>query len=167
MINRQWRTSLKDWIDIFQGIFTIGAIIAAGFWFFKQESLKPQVKLDQTVSQRAAAGKPGFWLIAVDVRAINIGKVKVSLHGGKMWLKQINPIPGEDLIDTPLKDLELDPGEGDQAIFKTFELPDYIHTLQVTSNYGVPDVKGYYWELESAAEIGDGKPEKTSASSPK
>jgi hypothetical protein len=167
MISSERRATLKEWVEVCQGVFTIGAIVAAGIWFIEQQSLKPQIKLEQTISQRAEAGKPGFWLVAVDVRATNLGKVKVALHGGRVWLKQINPVPGEDLIDVPLKDLELDPGEGDQAIFKTFELPDYVHTLQVTSNYGVPNDKAYYWQLESASEIGDAKPDKTTTSSPK
>jgi hypothetical protein len=157
------RSAAKEWLDIVQAIFTIGAIIAAAIWFIDQQSLKPQVKLEQTITKRAVAGQPGYWLTAVDVRATNIGKVKVFLTGGTLSLTQINPVPGEDLTTTSLKDLELDPGEADQAIFVTFVVPDYIHTVQATSSYQVPKDKGYFWELVSALDLDDGKPDKTVA----
>ena len=84
-----------------------------------------------------------------------------------MGLTQINPVPGEALLpDTPLKDLVLDPGEGDQALFKTFIVPDSIRTIEVVSRYGVPDEKNYFWQLESAADLGSSEPLKTTMSGP-
>jgi hypothetical protein len=162
-----WKASLKIWIDIFQGLFTIGAILAAGFWFFDQESLKPQIKLEQTITQRPLDGQPDETLIAVDVRVTNLSKVRVKLSDGRMWLAQINPVPGKDLTDESLKDLQLDPGEGDQAFFKTYIVSNDIRTIQLTSRYMVPNEKNYDWELESAADLGPQKPDKTSAVTPK
>ncbi len=34
----------KLWIDTTQGLATIAAILAGGYWFFLQRSTKPQVK---------------------------------------------------------------------------------------------------------------------------
>lgn len=161
------RLSFKDWVDVAQAVFTIGAILAAGIWFYEQHSSTPRIKLDQSITQRTLAGTPGFYLIAVDVRATNIGRVRVHLSKGMMGLTQINPVPGEALLpDTPLKDLVLDPGEGDQALFKTFIVPDSIRTIEVVSRYGVPDEKNYFWQLESAADLGSSEPLKTTMSGP-
>jgi hypothetical protein len=153
------RTALKEWVEIVQSLFTIGALIAAGFWFVAQQSLKPEVKIDQTITQRPLAGRPGYWLVAIDVRVTNVGKIQISLTGGLMELTQINPVPGETLLSGKLKDVTLDPGQSDQAIFKTVIVPDYIHTIELDSNYGL-------WTLMTSADIGDGKPDKTIARPP-
>ena len=118
-----------------------------------------QTRADGISTQRA--GKAGYWIVALDVRVTNIGKTHVSLHDGRVFLKQVNPVPGEDLTDAALKDVQLDPGEVDQSYFKTYEVPDYVHTIEVTSTYGVPGEKSFSWEIESVADIGDGKPDIT------
>jgi hypothetical protein len=162
-----FRSKVKEWLDIVQSVSTIGAILAAGWWFLAQRNLKPQIKLEQTITQRPLAGKPGKYLVAIDVRATNIGKVNVSLPPGKLLLTQINPVPGTDLDTLPLKDMDLDPGEGDQAAFTTVVVNESIRTIQATSTYSVPGKEDYDWQLLSLADIGDSKPQTTSTTSPK
>lgn len=153
---------IKLTVDIVQGLLTIGAICAGGWWFFEQESIKPQVKIDQTVTQRSL--NPSETLITVDVRATNIGKTKVELPAGAMEVSQINPIPGYSITGYPLKALLLEPGESDQALFQTIRLNKSTLTIQVHSEYPVPDSKNV-WNLLSAVDIGDTQAKKESATS--
>jgi hypothetical protein len=84
-------TSISLWVEVVKNLLTICAIIAGGWWFLTQRFDVPQVKLDQTISQRLLSGSTDNWLIAVDVHATNVGKIKVSLTNGIMQLRQINP----------------------------------------------------------------------------
>jgi len=103
----------KHWSDVLQTLSTIIAIVAGGIWFYMERSTKPQIRIEQAATQRHVSGIKDTWLVAIDVRVTNIGKVKVELSGGKMVLSQINPLPGIGLIETALRDLVLEPGESD------------------------------------------------------
>ena len=160
------RASAKDWIDIVQGILTVIAIAAGGWWFLQQGLAKPRIRIDQTVTYRPMAGSPDLWLIAVDVRATNIGSVGVHLDKGWLVVGQVNPLPGRDLLKADLKELWLQPGEGDQALFHTYQVPATVKTLQLISNYQVPGKK-LYWTLISVADLqADDSAGKESAASP-
>jgi len=157
---------VKTWVDTIQGIATITVILAGGYWFFLQRSTKPQVKLDQIVTQRPVDGVPGQTLLTVDVRATNIGKVKVDLNSGQLDLIQINPSPEQPvqpLVSYNLKTITLEPGESDQAIFVAVKVQT-VKTLQIHSDYPVPGEKKY-WNLLSVVDIGGTAREKESASS--
>jgi len=155
---------IKCWTDIAQNIVTVAAILAGGIWFLLQRSNAPQLRLDQTVSQRLLSGSTDTWLIAVDVRATNVGKVRISLAGGVMQLRQINPIPGGIIKEEKLQDLVLEPGETDQAWFRTYQVPNTIKTLQVRSDYAVPGSQRLHWNLLSAVDIGSPSTAKEAAS---
>lgn len=157
----------KVWIDTLQGIATILAILAGGYWFFLQESLKPQVKLDQTVTQRSLAGESDQTYITVDVRTTNIGKVKVDLKPGELDLREVNPTPqgSGSLGSYPLKALILEPGESDQAIFQALIVPNSVKTIQVHSDYAVPGKTKEYWNLLSVVDLGTVASHKESATS--
>lgn len=155
------------WAEIVQAVATVLAIACGLVWFLLQESTKPQVKIDQTVTQRQVVGHPDQSLLSVDVRATNIGKVKVELEPGLMDLLQINPI-----LDKPrtlgkyeLKKLTLEPGESDQALFSDFVVPASIRTIQIHSRYAVPGTQDKYWNLLSFVDIGSGAGAKETASS--
>jgi hypothetical protein len=148
---------VKPWIDVFQAIATIAAIVAALVWFLLQRSTKPQVKIEQTVTQRQVADNPEQWLIAIDVRATNVGKTKVTLEPGVMELTQVNPIPHkEKTLGQPYKldGLSLEPGESDQALFKDFVIENSVKTIQIHSQYRVPGTSDSYWNLYSFVDIG-------------
>jgi hypothetical protein len=133
------REAFKDWSSIIQSLLTIVAILLGGAWFLYQESLKPELKLDQIVTKRRLQEVQGVWLISVEVTATNTGKIRETLQGGTLDIVQLNPVPGRVIFEKiPLADLQLDPGESDQALFSTFQISDYSSTLQIQSHYPVP-----------------------------
>lgn len=150
------RTSFKDLVGTVQSLITIVAILAGGYWFLAQRSLKPQVKMEQIISQRALDGEPGWMLIAVDVRATNVGKTKVSLTKGALELIQVNPLPGNSMAIVALPAMDLEPGESDQAILRTWKTPGYIKTIEVHSSYAVPSSKEF-WNVRSLVDVGGEK----------
>jgi hypothetical protein len=156
-------------MEILQAIATILAIACGLIWFLLQRSTKPQVKIEQTVTQRHVVGHPDQSLVSVDVRATNVGKVKVELAPGVMELLQINPILDKDQQKAwpkfQLKKLILEPGESDQALFQDFTLPDTIRTVQIHSRYAVPGKLDLYWNLLSFVDIGVEPSAKETASS--
>jgi hypothetical protein len=156
--------TVKLYVEVVQGLATIVALLAGGYWFFLQRSTSPEVKIEQTVTHRPVQNEPGFTLITVDVRATNVGKVKVDLQPGEFELRQVNPtLPaasknGESnkpLLAFVLKPMTLEPGESDQALFKTIEVPVEIKTVQVHSDYAVPHETKKFWNLLSAVDVGE------------
>jgi hypothetical protein len=134
------REYLKDWIAILQSILTILAILLGGAWFLYQETLKPELKLEHVVTKRRLQGASNVWLISVEVIATNTGKVRERLHGGTLNVVQVNPLPGSPIFDQPMPlfDLQLDPGESDQALFRTFQVSDARSTIEIQSRYPFP-----------------------------
>jgi hypothetical protein len=157
--DRSTLETVKLCIDMVQGLATIVAILAGGYWFFLQRSISPQVKIEQTVTHRPVQGEPGYMLMTVDVRATNVGKVKVDLQPGEFELRQVNPtLSGDDnkpLVAFVLKSMTLEPGESDQALFKTIEVPVEIKTVQVHSDYAVPNETKKFWNLLSAVDVSE------------
>lgn len=151
-------------LDILQSLATILAIVCGAIWFYMQRSTKYQVKLDQTITQRPLAGSKNT-LITIDVRATNIGKTKVTLQHGQFDLRQLNPTGFGALKSFPLEDkLELEPGESDQALFKTLILDSSIKTVQAHSDYPVPGTDKF-WNLLTAVDVGATPNTKVSESS--
>ncbi|WP_348266771.1 hypothetical protein [Edaphobacter sp. DSM 109919] len=149
---------VKIWMEIIQAVATVLAIAGGLIWFVLQRSTKPEVKIEQTVTHRSVAGHPDQSLISVDVRATNVGKVKVDLEPGVLEILQINPILEKDKQTAwpkfQLKRLTLEPGESDQALFRDFIVPATVQTIQIHSRYTVPGEPGLYWNLLSFADIG-------------
>jgi hypothetical protein len=136
----------KGWLDIVQSVMTILALLGAAFWFFAQRSDKQQIKMEHFVTQRPVQGARAMDLVAVEVRVTNVGKVKVDLSPGHLELSQINPVPGGLLLQAPLKTLHLEPGESDQAVFSTYQIPMEISTIQIHSDYALPHLGRIWWE---------------------
>ena len=135
------RENVKDWASSVQSILTILAILLGGAWFLYQESLKPELKLEQTVTKRKLQGASGIWLVSVDVTATNTGRIREKLQGGTLDIIQLNPLPGRAIFPPmQLTDLQLDPGESDQALFATYQISDYAETIEIQSHYPVPTV---------------------------
>jgi hypothetical protein len=155
----------KTWVETIQGIATIIAIVAGGYWFFLQRSDKPEVKLDQVITQRGLEGESDQILITLDVRATNTGKTRVDLSDGELDLTQLNPTPGVSLHSYPLKVMTLEPGESDQALFRAVILPNAIRTIQLHTFYRVPGQTNEYWNLLSVADI-DPTPDRKKLASP-
>ena len=145
----------KPWLDLLQGVGTVLALTGGAYWFYLQRNTEPQIKLDQIVTQRPLAGADDRTLITVEVRATNVGKVKVSLQPGSMEIRQLNPTGQQAPLKVlPLGQLTLEPGEADQSLFKTFVLYNNVKTIQVHSQYRVPKDMEMYWNLYSPVDLG-------------
>jgi hypothetical protein len=182
-------TQIKPWVDVIQGAATVAAVLLGGWWFWEQRSINKNIKLDQTVSwERPASGEANVFLVAVDVRATNIGKVKADLKPGLLEVTQVNPrTPKPTILYTDsLDDVTLEPGESAQARFVILPIYSTVKAIQVHTCYEVPasawariwmpsvdcehaehgDSKGNkYWSLLSVAEIGGDAPQKETESS--
>jgi hypothetical protein len=135
------RYSGKERLEIVQSILAIAAILAGLCWFFMQGIVKPNVKMEQVVSQRHLAKTPSTSLIWVEVRATNLGKVPVHLHNGSLIMTLDDPEQkGLQTIGdpVPLQELTLSPGESDQAVVHAYELPLGYNVVSIQSQYQVP-----------------------------
>jgi hypothetical protein len=144
---------IKPWLDALQGIMVMAGIIAGGVWFYLQESTKPLIKMDQTVSQRPLSGDSSRILLILDVHVTNQGKMKVNLPVGHLDLTQINPPKGGNLLAQDLQKLTLEPGQSAQALFVSYVIDPSIKTLQIHTSYPMPGGT-YYWNLLNAVDIG-------------
>lgn len=164
----------KAWIDVIQGAATIVAVFLAGWWFLEQRSINKNIKLDQTVSWEQAVGEDHTLLVAIEVHATNIGKVKVPLGPGLLEVMQANPRTQAPVLlyKTRLDPMSLEPGESAQARFHVLAVYDSVKAIQVHSCYEVPGSawksidcadaeahpdparKNRYWNLLSIAAIG-------------
>jgi hypothetical protein len=131
------KMSFKEWLDIVQSFLTILAIFAAGWWFVMQGFTRPEVKLENLVTQRRSVTDKGYWLIAIEVKATNVGKIPVTLNDGGLLVTPVNP-EAEPLDSKILKNIFLDPGESDQAIIRTLLLPEGYRTVVIQSQYRMP-----------------------------
>lgn len=176
---------VKAWIDAIQGITTIAALVLAGWWFLEQRSADKNIKLDQTVSWEQAVGEDHTLLVTIEVRATNIGKVRVPLAPGLLEVLQVNPRTAAPvfLYKTDLDPMTLEPGENAQARFHVLAVYDSVKAIQVHSCYQVPGSawksvdcafaeanpdparKNRYWNLLSIAAIGADAPQRVSESS--
>jgi hypothetical protein len=53
---------------------------------------------------------------------------------------QVNPLPERVIFkNLRLNDLQLDPGESDQALLGTYPISTYVKTVQVQTSYPVPN----------------------------
>lgn len=164
---RLWQLPLscKPWLDFFQAIATLIALIAGAYWFHLQRNTVPQIKLEQIVTQRPLANGENETLTTVEVRTTNVGKIKVDLGGGTMDIHQLNPTGKPAAFTTEKLDpVSLEPGETDQSLFKTFVFTNAVKTIQVHSVYKVPSSKEMYWQLYSPVDLGEKAATKDTAS---
>ena len=175
---------VKTSIDIVQGIATVIALVLGGFWFLGQRPANPNIKLDQTVTwQRVEGDTKNLLHVAIDVRATNIGKVKVDLKPGLIKVFEINP-EVSPLFELPLSSLRLEPGESAQALFHVQPMYDSVKAIEIVTCYEVPGSgpesldcehreslhldpphNNLYWSLVSVAEIGTDAAQKQSSTS--
>jgi len=146
----------KPWLEMAQGLGTIFALCAALWWFYAQRFTHLNLKLEQTVTQRHMPGKDHRVLVFVDVRATNIGKIRIPMESGTLAIYQVNPYQHDVLKQITLDPITLEPGESDQPGLKSFYVDDHIKTLEINSFYRVPGTNKY-WMLETVADLGPEK----------
>jgi hypothetical protein len=158
---RQWgsmKRSLelfKLCLDVVQAVGTIVALGAGLWWFLAQRSTHPNLKLEQTVTQRHLANDDNRIQVFVDVRVTNIGKVKIDLSPGTLSIYQVYPSLADKkaLKDYALDNVVLEPGESDQPKVWSFFVYDNVKTIDISSSYPVPGTDKY-WKLESVVNLG-------------
>jgi hypothetical protein len=142
---------VKDAAGTLQSLFTIGAIIAAGWWFYANRQNKPRIKIEHIVSQRGDRGEPGSIFVGVEVKVTNIGNVHVHLSpDGKVEVAECNP--GSRMLETdPPTEVELEPGESDQIVFSKLLVPSAVRTLEVRTELAAPE--GFKWVYRSLVDL--------------
>ena len=154
---------VKPWLELAQAGGTALALIAALWWFNAQHFIEPNLKLEQTITQRRVDDHLILW--AIDVHATNIGKVAVELGKdmGKIDVYALIPPGQEDkkLESIVLSERLLQPGESDQVALELVRLADSYKTIQVNSYYAVPQGRQFwmfsqpphYWAVRSLADL--------------
>lgn len=94
-----------DIIPLLESVVTIIAIIVGGFWtywlFIQNREKYPKAKIGHKVETLELDKET---LIRLTIEIKNIGKVKLTVKSGEVWLQQIKPIHSE--IDKTLKDFK-------------------------------------------------------------
>lgn len=152
----------KDTLAALQSMVTIGAILAAGWWFLANRQNRPRVRIEHSVSQRPDRGEPGNVFIGVEVKVTNIGNVHVDLEGGEIEIAEVNPA-GKTLEKDPPIRVSLEPGESDQILFRKLLIPSSISTLELRTRLTAPD--NYEWVYRSLFDVDEKAPSAKSSSS--
>jgi len=141
----------KDIAAIVQSVFTVVAIIAAGWWFWFGRQNEPRVRIDQSLTHfRVPEGNNSAVVAAIDVKVTNTGNVLVKLDGGHVDIDSIGP-NSRSLDTQQIKKSVLEPGEQEQVYFTSIDVPDDIWAVQVYTQ--IPSPSHLSWHLASAFSI--------------
>lgn len=154
---------IKDVFAIAQSIVTIMAILAGGYWFYRQEQARPRLKIEHRISTRPFATLPKRNLFAIDIFVFNVGFTPLALNCGHLKVFDINPSNGKDpaLVWSPqngcLPNMRLEPGESDQ-VHEEVALPETVTALRIRSFFTNPSTSkpGYGWEYTSVYDVAAG-----------
>lgn len=133
------------------------------------------LKLDQTVTQRAMPSDPSKVLLGIDVHATNIGKVRIDLgeKAGRLQVCRVFSEPDHQLVSScddknglifskDLSSLLLQPGESDQVGVYLLPVDKSLSSVRISSYYQAPDTR-QYWTLESLFDLAPPRREITPA----
>jgi hypothetical protein len=103
---------------------------------------------------------------SMSLDTITLGRRLRSVHPREAAVQKLSArlVPGGSLATSPLQALILEPGESDQALFKSILIYKSTLTIEVHSEYSVPGTKNV-WNLLSAVDIGETPTKKETASS--
>jgi len=141
---------VKDVASALQSLFTIGALIAAGWWFYTNRQNKPRIKIEHIVSQRPDLGEAGNTFMGIEVKVTNIGNVGVDLSQGEIEVAECNPEAVSLEKDQPTI-VALEPGESDQLLFRKILIESKIKTLEVRTKLNAPE--GFHWVYRSLIDV--------------
>jgi hypothetical protein len=85
--------TLKDWVDLIQGITTIFAIFIGVWLFYKKRQPFPKAKITHTVVSKIISQNKG--LVRVTLNIANQGEVLLSTNEAWVGIQQISPCPKE------------------------------------------------------------------------
>jgi hypothetical protein len=150
-----WLANAKDTLAVVQSIFTIGALIAAGWWWFAGRQDKTRIRIEESVSHRPDSSDAGYNIVVVDVRVTNTANVVVEIEpkDGEIDIDEIST-PSKSLLVKQVGGFRVEPNETEQVFFQTFRLPSDIKTIQVYSEFQTHE-KAFYWHLAGAFDVAD------------
>jgi len=93
----------KDWVDLIQGLLTIVAIGAGGYWFWRRRQQLPRAKTSHEIQSWKLPD--GRWLLRVCVTIENLGEILLELEHGFTRVQQMRPWP-EKIESPPAKTLD-------------------------------------------------------------
>ena len=146
-----WLTNTKDFLAALQSIFTIGALIAAGWWFFTGRQNQTRIKIDESVSHRPDPQDSRFNIVAIDVRVTNTANVLIELNDGQIDVDAVRT-PAKSLFQATVKGFRLEPNETEQVFFRVFKLASDTKTIQIYSKFYTPDQR-FVWHLAGAFDV--------------
>ena len=86
----RWISVWKDTAAAVQSTFTVGAIIAAAFWFYRRRQRFPRANVTHQISHWRAANS---FILHTLVRIENVGEVALRLVGVSIRAQRVLPIP--------------------------------------------------------------------------
>ncbi len=169
---------IKSITVIVQSVFTIGAIIVAGIWFFVQREAEVKANIDQKVTHRQIT-KDWTW-VHVSVTISNQGKRFLDLESGVIRIQRILPLEkkikdkimnNQDpiVIGThnvgkvswlklcepyePKFKVGIEPGEVDKVNCE-FIIPAFIHTVKIYCHIDNKQSQGNGWTSKMFSYLG-------------
>ncbi len=143
--------TIKDIAGTVQSVFTVVAIIAAGWWFWFGRQNEPRIRIDQSLTHfRVPEQTNSVVVAAIDVKVTNTGNVLVRLDGGHVDIDSIGS-KSRSLDTRKLTGFVLEPGEQEQVYFGSIDVPDDVSAVQVYTQ--IPSPSHLSWHLASAFSI--------------
>jgi hypothetical protein len=145
-----FRERAKRWLDLVQVALTIGAILTAGWWFYRQGKNRPCIKIEHSIAHRRLS--PGRQLLVVDVKVTNVGSVPLGL--GRVMTRVYEILPqGRVLEVKESRGLYLGPGEEDHRYVEFEGIPGEVSVVRVYSFLESSAVKGVGWDLATICDL--------------
>jgi hypothetical protein len=154
--------SAKDQFASLQSIATILALALAAWWFNQQRELESKVTVQHLLSHRPLEENPREELVGLEIRVTNTGLTSVHLNPGVLIIGDVNPgVPTAPdvaperhiLLRDKTQDVSLEPGETDQCYFRTFVVPSFVKTIQLSTELRVPK-ENNYWNSSTLFDLG-------------
>jgi len=89
--------TLETIASLVQAVVTMGAIVAAAYWFFQRRQRHAWANLTHSIIHKRLSDETV--LLHVCVTITNVGHVLLSLKRARAWVQQLLPVP-EDILDT-------------------------------------------------------------------
>ncbi len=147
---------VKSAASIAQSVFTVGAIIAAGIWFYIQKEASPKANIDHKVTHRQI--DDDWTWVHISITISNPGKRLLNLESGIIRIQKIMPLSKEirKMIKNnkspisqksyrvpwptigksykPQLNIKIQPGEDDTLDYE-FIVPSKIRTVKIYSYF--------------------------------
>ena len=169
------RERIKDSLSIVQSMAVTIGFVSGAVWFFAQREAFPRATISHSITDRALT--PDSTWVHATIRFTNIGKRKIELHSGVVWLEKILPLedrlaqqlhegksliaPAQGMVEwprlgdgyTPALDRSFEPGEDEDLEFE-FVIPSEVRTVKLYSWFERLHEPRIGWSKSTVYEIG-------------